>query len=288
MVAPSSLAFTPVSSLGETPTKWMLFLHGILGTRNNWRGIARRLVAAHPAWGVLLVDLRNHGQSRGFPPPHDLAQTARDLEALDALVGAPIEGVLGHSFGGKVALTYARGRGGALRHVISVDSTPSARPDARGSESTLRVIEYLAAQPKRFAAREEFVAAMIAGGFTNELAMWLAMNLERVPPGGEGGFHLPLDFEAIRSMLDDYFMKDVWDVVEHRPAGRQVRLIVGARSQVFDAEDLSRARRAAAASGGSVHLDVVEGAGHWVHADAPDALVGILVAALAEGPRILE
>src|SRR5690606_41911913 len=46
----------------ENP-RWMLFLHGILGRRSNWRSFSRRWVAARPGWGAVLVDLRGHGDS---------------------------------------------------------------------------------------------------------------------------------------------------------------------------------------------------------------------------------
>ena len=39
-------------------------------------------------------------------PPHKVAYSA--LEALERSLGAPVEAVIGHSFGGKVALELAR------------------------------------------------------------------------------------------------------------------------------------------------------------------------------------
>ena len=57
---------------GGAPSRWMLVLHGILGSGGNFRTIARRLVAARPEYGFALVDLRHHGQSPGAgggPPP---------------------------------------------------------------------------------------------------------------------------------------------------------------------------------------------------------------------------
>src|SRR5688500_8745529 len=70
------LHHTRVVGPDATPERWLLVLHGIYGSGRNWGTIARRLVEARPEWGVLLVDLRNHGQSRGFPGPHTLAAAA--------------------------------------------------------------------------------------------------------------------------------------------------------------------------------------------------------------------
>jgi esterase len=95
---------TPVTAPGATPSRWMLVLHGILGSGANWRSFARRLTAADPSLGLVLVDLRMHGQSQGAPSPHTLEATARDLFRLQEALALPVSGVIGHSFGGKVAL----------------------------------------------------------------------------------------------------------------------------------------------------------------------------------------
>ena len=51
-------------------------LHGIYGSLRNWRGMATRMVERNPGWKVVLVDLRNHGDSAGAPPPHTVAAAA--------------------------------------------------------------------------------------------------------------------------------------------------------------------------------------------------------------------
>src|SRR4051812_33412858 len=123
---------SPSLPAGEAPSRLLLFLHGILGSGPNWRTFAKQIVAARPDWGAVLVDLRLHGESQdGFAPPHTLAAAAADLEELIAtleqtdeaapLVVRPrVRGVLGHSFGGKVALELARQRAGDLDQLFVV------------------------------------------------------------------------------------------------------------------------------------------------------------------------
>src|SRR5262245_8884848 len=87
---------------GGAPRGWLLLLHGILGSGANWRTIARRVVTARPELGAVLVDLRMHGRSQGAPPPHTIDTAAGDLVHLAAELS--LAAVVGHSFGGKVAL----------------------------------------------------------------------------------------------------------------------------------------------------------------------------------------
>src|SRR5437879_732681 len=106
MSADAVLAHALVVAKERTPERWMLFLHGIFGRGGNWRTIAQRWVTAHPRWGAALVDLRMHGRSTGIRGPHTVAAAARDLRALEERLAGGVRGVLGHSFGGKVALAY--------------------------------------------------------------------------------------------------------------------------------------------------------------------------------------
>ena len=60
----SASLFVSKLTVGERPPqKWLLFLHGILGSGANWRSFARKILEPRPHWGALLVDLRMHGQS---------------------------------------------------------------------------------------------------------------------------------------------------------------------------------------------------------------------------------
>ncbi len=250
---------------GVEPQKWMLFLHGILGSGANWRTVARRFVASKPEWGAVLVDLREHGASHGLPPPHTVEAAARDLERLSQNVA----GIVGHSFGGKVALEYARSH--PLEELFLIDSNPGPRLDARGSEGTVRVIEMLAALPPTFPSRPAFVAHVQSQGHDSAIAQWLAMNLER---DGDA-FRFGLDVQAIRALLDDYFARDLWSVLEAESSTR-FHVILGGKSTVFDQADKERLA-AIAARNPNVTVHVVARAGHWVHADAPDELHQLLM-----------
>jgi esterase len=266
-----ALAHAIVTGPAAAPSKWMFFLHGILGSGANWRTFARQVTQAAPEWGAVLVDLRLHGESRkGFDPPHTVAAAANDVEALARELALPITGVLAHSFGGKVGVVLAGTRDSDIEELFLVDSTPGARPDARGSESTRAVVEMLSSLPEEFPSREAFVAFVEERGLGRAVAMWLAMNVKPIPHTDRYGFRI--DVPAVRSLLHDYFAVDLWEVLERPTRGAAIHVIAGGSSSVLDEADLERARRCPRTT-----VDVVAGAGHWVHADAPEALQALVL-----------
>lgn len=257
---------------GDEADRWLYVLHGIYGAGRNWASLAKALTAYRPEWGAVLVDLRLHGHSQGFSPPHTLQACVADLAALAAGEGRPPAAVLGHSFGGKVALLWAAR--GAPRQTWVIDSTPARRSPGGSAYRMLGILERL---PPAFASRAEAVAALEAAGFASHVAQWMATNL--VPRGG--AYRWRFDLAGIASLLDDFFRVDLWDVVEAPPAGAEVHIVRADQSDVLDEADLARVRGAArdtsgADAGGWTFLHELHG-GHWLHVDNPDGLQALLV-----------
>jgi len=251
-----------------------LFLHGILGTGTNWRGFAKRLLADLPGLEGWLVDLRMHGRSQGLAPPHTLAACANDLHDLVRERGGRVTHVLGHSFGGKVALAYAQAFPEGLERVFVVDAHPGVPRVQRGSETTVTVMELLHAAPPSYATREAFTEHFVSRGLEKGVVAWLAMNL-----AAQGdAFVFRLDLKAIDAMLADYLAQDLFPFVEAPPAAYSGTTVIvkGERSPTVDADAEARiaaqAMRPSAFPGPNVAFERIAGAGHWVHVDAPDAL----------------
>jgi pimeloyl-ACP methyl ester carboxylesterase len=264
------------SAPGATPTEAVVFLHGILGSGGNLRSHARRFVAGAPRFLAVLMDLRAHGESQGAEGPDTVVQAARDVAETARAVGLPVTAVVGHSFGGKVALALPAELP-TLRHVLTLDSAPGPRHDARGSEATVLVLSMLGDVRGPWPTRDAFVDEVVRRGQSKMLAQWLAMNLART----DAGFVVRLDLSRIEALLDDYFALDLWPVVEASAHGQgpAVHLVIGTRSKVYEHDDRVRAQGLESSSGGRVTVDLLD-AGHWVHVEAGEGVAQVLAARL--------
>lgn len=273
-------AYTTVSAPGgAAPRAYALVLHGILGSGANWRTVARRLAEARPEWGFALVDLREHGRSRGAPEPHTVARAGEDLVGVARALAedAPVRAAIGHSFGGKVALAFRAAGAAPLLQTWVADASPGARSEEEASHSDVaRVLDLLQALPARFPDREAFVREVTARGFSRMLGSWLAMNLE---PSG-GGVRLALDLGAIRALLADFYRWDAWPELAREDAPGALHFVLADRSEAVSAADRDRLRELAVARPEGIgihHLD----AGHWLHVEALAPTVELLAGALA-------
>ncbi|MGB9341251.1 MAG: alpha/beta hydrolase [Polyangiales bacterium] len=250
----------------------MFFVHGILGSRANWRGVARRFVEARPGWGAILVDLREHGDSLGLAAPHSLQATAHDLGQLERSLALPIGGAIGHSFGGKVVLEWLRPRAGQASEAWVIDASPSPSTPDHDTSATAEVLRALESLPRHWASREGFVAALTEAGQPQGIAQWLAMNLRRTDDGGR---EFGPELSVIRQLIEDYARTDCWDLLDAPPADCTIDIVIGGRSTTFSLSDRKRLARIAERNS-RVSEHVIEAAGHWVHVDAPDELLTLL------------
>ena len=262
------LSHSRVQAEGSEPKRWLLVLHGIYGSGRNWGSIARRVVEARPEWGALLVDLRLHGGSVGMKGPHTLQAAAADVDKLVEELDFHAVAVLGHSFGGKVALVYASHHATELRQVWVIDSTLRV---GEPQGSSWRVLEVVRSLPGEFSSRDELAQAIAANGYNMPLGQWLAMNLERTD---EGRFRWRLDWAGVEEMLRDYFRTDTWGGIENPPEGVEIRIVKGTESEAIPAADVARIE--AAGREKSVFIHQIAG-GHWLNTENPDAVTELLI-----------
>lgn len=244
-------------------------LHGILGSARNWRAYARRLAGMLPEWQFLLLDLRHHGESHAEDGRPDSLEAAAD-DVIDTAGPGPIDAIIGHSFGGKVALALQARTPEPVAQTWVLDATPfpvdTIDPEVAG------VLEAVARIPMPASDHDAVRDAMLGAGFSEGLAGWMTTNLRREPEGQVWRFNLA----GVRRLLDSYAITDLGPAIQQ--ARGAVHLVQAGRSDRWTPEVARRLSEL----GGALHVHRIAEAGHWVHVDAPDALAELIVGTLRQ------
>jgi len=266
------LASTTIVSDSQPASRAIVMLHGIYGRGRNWQAIARGIISARPDYACWLVDLPYHGESPPARHGDSVDGLARDLHDWLTDTGLVPDVVLGHSYGGKVALALAANsalstpNSALSSDVWVIDSTPEVKAPSGSAWDMLRLVRHL---PSRFGTRDDAVTAIVSGGFTLGVAQWMATNLAR----DDGQFVWRLDFDRMERLLQDFFRTDLWPIVEDTARPHVLHFLKATRSSAMSDEALARIR---ALGHPRVHLHEREG-GHWIHAESPDVVTALLV-----------
>lgn len=108
------LSFDTFDSIENVPRYTVSFWHGILGSKKNWKTVAKNFIESNPSFSATTIDHRGHGESIGDKTkPNTVRSCAEDLcelyksEDYELNIGITPPTILSaHSFGGKVALEY--------------------------------------------------------------------------------------------------------------------------------------------------------------------------------------
>ncbi len=103
----------------------VLIFHGLFGMSDNWQIFARML--AEKGYQVITADLRNHGLSP-HDEVHDYTSMAADVTELIADLNLQQPVVIGHSMGGKMALTLINSYLNLISKAIVIDIAPYQYP----------------------------------------------------------------------------------------------------------------------------------------------------------------
>ena len=239
-------------------------LHGLFGDADNLRGLGTRLASGSDpgaARTVHRLELPGHG-GRPATDPLDQASladaVARDLRALGE---APVH-LLGHSLGGKVAMALAALEGAPpLASLTVLDIAPRAYPPHHA-----RLIDaLLALDLGAIGSRGEADAALADRIPAPGVRAFLLKSLERVAGDDGRAFRWRFDLERIA--------RDYPGLSAAPPAGA-ARAMPALFLHGADGDYVDPARDAAAILERFPHaaIEAVPGAGHWLHAERPDAV----------------
>ncbi|HOQ52756.1 MAG TPA: alpha/beta fold hydrolase [Micropruina sp.] len=245
----------------------VVFLHGLFGRGKNWAGIARSL-AEHEHAGVLF-DLPNHGRSH-WTPTFDYVQVADEVadELRLHLGSAASVNLVGHSMGGKVAMLIALRHPALVRRLVVIDIAPDISYQVRTSVPLVKAMRGL--DLNALQSRREAEVQLAREVHEPEVRQFLLQNLKLDRrPGLRNHWHWEVNLDLLGDHLDEVAG---WPSVAGSYAG-PVLWIAGGESPYIRPEHKPRMLQLFP----TTHLVTIPGAGHWVHADAPEPLTAELL-----------
>lgn len=251
------LATTIAGAAGARPP--LLIAHGLFGSARNWGAIARRLARDRQ---VLAVDMRNHGDSP-WSPAHDYAAMAGDLAEVIAAHGGRAD-VLGHSMGGKAAMVLALTAPELVGRLVVADIAPVAY----GHDQMQYVRAMQGLDPGTVTRRSEADAALAAGVPEAGVRAFLLQSLAFEEGRGRWKLNLEVLGERMPAMMGFPDLSGSF-------AG-PVLFLTGSKSGYVRPENWPLIRRLFPAA----ERQVLEGAGHWLHAEQPAAFAAAVEAFL--------
>jgi esterase len=232
----------------------LIILHGLFGSLENWHSISRNLAAD---FQVLAIDQRNHGRSPHAPEMSYqlMAEDLRDL--LGAQHFGPVN-LLGHSMGGKTAMAFALSYPTLVDKLIIVDIAPRAYPDHH--RQILKAL--LSLDLRSFKSRAEMESLLAPSIPDLATRQFLLKNVKR---DQAGAFFWQMNLAAIDANYDRLNAQ----IASPHPFDLPTLFIHGEYADYIRDEDAASLRKLFPRA----ELCEIAGAGHWVHAEKPEAFL---------------
>lgn len=236
----------------------LIILHGLFGSSDNWASIAKNIGNYYK---VYTVDQRNHGQS-----PHsevfDYPSMAEDLNQFiqDNKIENPV--ILGHSMGGKTAMTFALKYPDLLRKLIVVDIAPRAYPPHH--QDIIKGLNSININQ----VRNRKDADMMLSKYISEpgVKQFLLKNLYR---DANGSFDWRINIPVISNEIENVGSL----ITAENPFTKPTLFIKGEASKYILDNDVEKIKQLFSRA----QIKTINNAGHWVHAEQPSAFVKMLL-----------
>jgi esterase len=237
----------------------VIILHGLFGQSDNWVTVGRRIA---DQFHVYIPDQRNHGQSphtsiHSFPAmTDDLAEFIEELHIENPVL-------IGHSMGGKVAMTYALENPGKVKKLVVIDISPRRYPER--ITHTQVISQMISIDLETLTTRGEVEKILNSNIADTRVRMFILKNLY-YKIHGKLAWRLNLD--AISQSMDLLFES----ICSENQYKGPTLFIRGGKSDYVPDADIPMIKSMFP----EAVIKTITGASHWVHADAPEELCFML------------
>lgn len=242
----------------------LVILHGLFGSSDNWISIAKKFAQKYR---VILPDLRNHGRS-----PHniewDYKIMSEDVDMMLQTLGITETHLLGHSMGGKTAMTFASANPETIMKLIIADIAPRYYPVHHRP-----ILDALSSIPldhlKSRVEAENRLSRFISDERTKQ---FLLKNLYR---DHRHTFRWRFNINVIDQLIENVGQS----TYPSEPIEIPTLFVRGVNSDYITDTDIMDIRQFFT----HVRVETIGNAGHWIHAEQPDAFVGTVMSFLEHG-----
>ncbi|KAF5348438.1 hypothetical protein D9757_012782 [Collybiopsis confluens] len=241
---------------GNRTESALVILHGLFGSKRNWSSFMKAFTRDLDA-PVYALDLRNHGHSQHTSPMTYSAMAADVLRFIEQKSLSQVS-LLGHSMGGKVAMTVALNPASALSHLIVADIAPNRGQLSDEFSSYIEAMKRI--ESMKLQTRKEAERALAEYEKDSNVLLFLLTNI--ILPKESGSDHIR--FRIPLGTLSDAIPN--LGSFPFRPGetkwGGKTLFIKGTKSNFIKDSDYPTMKEFFP----SMKLETLD-AGHWVHAE---------------------
>ncbi len=237
--------------------KPVFILHGMFGMLDNWQVFAKKLAERYE---VITVDLRNHGKSP-HSPLFDYSYMADDILELMQNIGCDKCSFIGHSMGGKLAMTIALDNPPLVDKLIILDIGTKKYP-----KNHIFLLDILCnINIDRYSNRLELEHELKSVIEDSRLRQFIMKNIKR---DSNGVFSWKMNLEVIKDNYDK-IIKEISSEVSYQS---DVLFVKGGQSNYILNNDFEEIKELFP----KATLTTIDNAGHWIHADEGKKLFDII------------
>ncbi len=235
----------------------VLILHGLFGSKRNWQSIAKHLAKQYT---VYTLDLRNHGESE-HADTMSYESMAADVFQFISDNNLQQLAIVGHSMGGKVAMTMALQKPELIRQMVIIDIAPVAY-----EHSFAELISALNTLPlDQISNRQQANEFLKTSIQPQSLRQFMLQNLYKQED--QQTFAWRINLQAIQASLNDLM---AFPSSQHySPYQNKVLFLKGEKSDYITHQYERQIYKLFP----NALFITVAGAGHWLHAENPDFVV---------------